>query len=451
MDAETGKRGSLRRKINISAHLTVIVILVVTFISYYYIFRNEFQANIQRRLISLTQTAALLIDSDEHERLKTRADEESQEYLRIKKVLQDIKQANPDIRYIYTMRKTGQKNIWEFVVDAEDKESEEMSHIGDSYDVSAMEEMKKAFACSITDKHFETDQWGTFLSGYAPIKDKSGRAVAIVGMDIVADTLVKQERKMLLGALVIFLTSMGLITFTTRRTVNSILGPVNRIMEGITQIRNNNLDYRVEIKTNDEFAEIGVMLNSTAGLMVDYRRLLERELEIAREQKEKIFLVYRNVIFSITQGKFVLLNYGESILIAEEGRLFDELKLEKPEDVGAARQLMTQFLEAKDFPPEKIGHISLCLSEAATNVIKHAREGIVRVKILADLIRVTVSDKGPGMEFSKLPNMIFLEGFSTKISMGYGFSIIYKYADKIYLSTSNTGTFLAMDFQEKIK
>jgi len=50
------------------------------------------------------------------------------------------------------------------------------------------------------------------------------------------------------------------------------------------------------------------------------------------------------------------------------------------------------------------------------------------------------------MDFNKLPHMIFLKGFSTKISLGIGFSIIYKFADKIYLSTSKHGTLIAMDF-----
>lgn len=177
---------------------------------------------------------------------------------------------------------------------------------------------------------------------------------------------------------------------------------------------------------------------------------LEVDLKNQLIQKEKIFGVYRDVIYAVTQGKFKLLNHDESNQIGNEGTLVSHLMLHEPEDVSKGRQLVTEMVKDYNFPRQHVMHISLCVSETATNVIKHAGEGTLQIRRMPGKVRLVIKDGGPGMDFDKLPSMIFLKGYSTKISMGYGFSIVYKFADKIFMDTSKRGTFLALDFQENI-
>ena len=451
------KKRSIKRNMLVSILTSTSIILLIIFFSYYLFYHYQFKTKIRNELTGLAQTAAFLIDSDKHDLLKTRNDEKTQKYLEIKKILQSFKVGNPNIRFIYTMRKTDKKDIWEFVVDAEDENSKDISHIGDLYDVLTYPEMKKAYELPSADKSFEKDQWGVFLSGYAPIKDKSGKTVGIVGIDIEADTLRIQESHMLLGALIIFLIAIGLITLIIIKKVNYFVSPINRIMEGIRQIGKGNLKYRVEIKTNDEFEDIGELIKNTASIMANYqilkekelintKELMEKDLKIEREQREKLFNVYKDVIYSITQGKFNLVKSRELLQIVDEGILYDKIILSTPNEVDVARKMIAQFLESKGSSQQNIMHTMLCVSEATTNVIKHAKEGDAQIRKLNDKLRVIVQDHGPGMDFNKLPNMIFLKGYSTKDSLGFGFSLIYRFADKIYLATSEAGTLLAMDF-----
>ncbi len=437
------QRHQLKKKFLINAHVTVIVILVSTFLSYYYIYYNEFKRGFQQRLINLAQTAALSIDAEKHKTLRTRADEKTKSYQEVLAVLRNLKKANPDIKYIYTMRKSDTHNVWEFVVD-EDKDP---AHIGDKYDVSKYKEMQRAFERPIADSDFTKDHWGTFLSGYAPIVDSSGQAVAIVGIDVADTTLREQQRKMLLGALVIFLVSMGLITFATRRAVNQILDPIKRILAGIEEIKLGNFNYRIQIDSGDEFEDIGETLNGAAEIIADYQTMLVRDLEETKEQKDKIFRVYRDVMFSVTQGKFQLLGETEIAEKASAGEMLEEVKLITREDVSKARESINNCMQGMNFSTREIMHTTLCISEAATNVLKHAERGFMQVRQLPDRLRIVISDFGPGLDFDKLPNMIFLQGFSTKISMGYGFSLIFRFADNIFMFTSNHGTNLVLDFK----
>lgn len=438
------RRESIKKKIVKTLVVSITFILFVTFIAYFYLFNQELNERYQEELTSLASTTAQLIDSNEHNKLRSRDDERSSEYLRIKSLLKEFKKANPDVIYIYTMRRTTQENLWEFVVDAED---ENPSHIGDFYDVSQQEEMKKAFNGPITDRKFEQDQWGTFLSGYAPIRDEMGNAIAIVGIDMRAQAIKDHQIRLIVGALTVFVFSLGIVHSTTNKLANYFLLPLKDIIRGIREIQGGNTSFKLSINTNDEFEDIGEMLNIDSDLRREYQEVIEKNLQREKKQKNQLLKVYSDVISAVTQGKLTLVNPLEVVSFAKEGDLWGKLLLEKPVDVNQARELVGQVLEQKQSSVRNLMLLKLCVSEAATNALKHAGSGEVEIRKVKDFCRIIISDNGPGMEYDKLPHMIFLQGFSTKISLGVGFSLIYKYADKIYLLTSDNGTLLMLDFQ----
>lgn len=173
---------------------------------------------------------------------------------------------------------------------------------------------------------------------------------------------------------------------------------------------------------------------------------VQQDLKENKEQTEKLFKVYKDVIYAVTQGKINLLNYRDSISVASEGILCMSFLLEKPENVTFARQKIIDMLTKKKCILHRLDQIELCISEAATNALKHAIHGEIQVRALENMIRITVLDQGPGMDFDKLPYMLFSKGYSTTNSMGLGFSVIHKFADRIQLSTSKFGTFLFLEF-----
>lgn len=437
--------GTLRRKMMLSSVFSLTIILLVTLGTYFYVFYFELKNRYELRVTSLASTAAILIDGQAHDRLRTRADENCAEYREIQKVLQDIQKVNPDITDIYTMRMLGEGEKWEFIVDAKTKAP---FHIGDVYDATGQDAIKQAYAYAdgIADKRLMIGQWGAGLCGYAPIKNSNGQTVGIVGLHIAVENIFHQERKLALWALAIFVFSLGLTFYTTSKRVKSFTQPLEQMTAGVNRIRMGNYEHRIYIKTGDEFEILGDTLNAANDMMTNYQQMIERDLQNTRMQREKIFHVYRDVIYAVTQGKFNLLNEEEFELLKREGVFQEEVIIAAVTDVNAARELIAAYLEKRGCSQQHLAHIVLSISETVTNVIKHAGYGIMQIRALDHGVRVSVADQGPGMDFDKLPNMIFLQGFSTKVSMGYGFSIIYRFADKIYLSTSERGTSLAMDF-----
>lgn len=56
------------------------------------------------------------------------------------------------------------------------------------------------------------------------------------------------------------------------------------------------------------------------------------------------------------------------------------------------------------------------------------------------VVWVAVSDQGNGIEHLTLPRAVLLKGYSTKHSLGIGYTVMLGVADRVLLATSKDGT-----------
>ena len=141
---------------------------------------------LRRTVIGVATATSLMIPADKHimidpDNVKVSAMKDELNY-----ILYQVSETNPDIRYVYTMVETRDPSICKFVLASEDYGKEEIKASTINYDVSQEEVLreKKAFFRPVATDTFYTDDWGTWLSGYAPLKDEANRTVAVVGVDI---------------------------------------------------------------------------------------------------------------------------------------------------------------------------------------------------------------------------------------------------------------------------
>lgn len=129
--------------------------------------------------MGIVTIASREIDGDAFEKISSAEDDE---FSKVYRTLAKYEEYSL-IRYIYTMRLDGEQAY--FVVDVD--EVNEAAY-GEKYPLNA--DMKKAFLGEICcDSDFTTDQWGSVLSGYAPIEDSDGNVVGIVACDIGKDRI----------------------------------------------------------------------------------------------------------------------------------------------------------------------------------------------------------------------------------------------------------------------
>lgn len=166
----------------------------------------------KKDLVQLASSLAATIHADHFKDLSgAAADIEKPEYRALKGTLNKVNAAFPEVAYVYLMGQRDGKVF--FYADAEGDNatsSVPAALPGDIYE-DVTDDIRSAFRGVLTFGGPYTDDWGTLVSGLAPIRDDNGRTVAILGIDVpAADWQMIIHRHRLVA---IFITFLLLLTF----------------------------------------------------------------------------------------------------------------------------------------------------------------------------------------------------------------------------------------------
>ena len=261
----------------------ILSLLFVAILSNYILleFSLQFQFNqLRDKLKVIAQTAVLSVDGDELSNIPLSPEGvDTPSFENIASRLLKIKQANPMIRGIYIMAKTDKPGIYQFVVDpdalmAKVARKGLTSYPGDKYNAQRFPEMLKAFDGPSADTKLAVDEWGNFLSGYAPIFDKNNLPVAILGIDINANDVRLAEKDLLYRG--IFVLLMGIVFSLLLGSIFSIriISPVKRLIDGTKHVAGGDLSYRVKIPSQDEIGQLALSFNDMTASLADAREKL---------------------------------------------------------------------------------------------------------------------------------------------------------------------------------
>lgn len=164
----------------------------------------------------------------------------------------------------------------------------------------------------------------------------------------------------------------------------------------------------------------------------EHRHRFEKQIE---KQKR---LFYRQTILSVTEGKLVICEDSDIARYLSASELSAEVS--DASQVGPARLRIEQFCAEKGLTGEPLELFALATGEAITNSLKHATYGQVHAGAEAGAVWVSVSDTGPGIESLILPKAVLRTGFSTKPSMGLGYTVMLHICDNVLLKTDRDGT-----------
>lgn len=179
------------------------------------------------------------------------------------------------------------------------------------------------------------------------------------------------------------------------------------------------------------------------------RLQLEGDLKLERFQREEEArrrAFYKEVIFAVTNGCLLLMEKDEMTRMLEQRfRPLETVELTTARSVSAARHVVEELGEQVGLPEEVLHDVVLCVSEAATNTIKHARGGTMQVGTEDGRLLVYFQDQGPGIDATTLPRATLMKGYSTIVSLGFGFTILLELLDRVTLETSPEGTRLLLE------
>jgi adenylate cyclase len=240
---------------------------------YYFGAREILFREIRSEVLSIAATGAGRIDAGAHERLQKPGDESLPEYAAVQGALRAIRDANRrddvHVRFVYTMRPLGDGR-WVYVADAE-PDGPDHSAIGDEVEFHGEPlHLDQPYA----EKDFSRDEFGTWLSANAPIRDASGRPIALLGVDIAASEVVAQlSRLFWAGAAA---TAVALIAGIGAGWLIArwFTAPLERIGVAVRRIGEGKLDTRVDLGRDDEFGALATAVNDM-GVALRERDLLK--------------------------------------------------------------------------------------------------------------------------------------------------------------------------------
>ena len=169
------------------------------------------------------------------------------------------------------------------------------------------------------------------------------------------------------------------------------------------------------------------------------RRREEQERQRAFEQAERDKRqFYRETILAVTGGHFLL---GEEDEAPEwlAGAEFSA-RLPGPEHLSRVRHQAMDYCRRRGLTGERLERFELAVGEALANAVKHAGGGFLYAGADDHSVWVAVVDHGKGMDTFTIPRIALVPGFTTKASMGLGFTIMLDSADLLRLATGAEGT-----------
>lgn len=243
----------------------VIIFLAAIFVGVsaiiYVDFKNELRNNLRHRLENITKLASLQQDGDLLLNVQAQGDEA---FNIIQERNAAIKRTEPELIFVYTLRKDDQGNIY-FVVDARiSPDEEKISNFGDPYP-TASDTLVANFDSmngTIVEPEIYTDAFGSFLSGYAPIFTSNGERAGVLGVDISADTIRAEERRYLGRLAIIVVPGLLLIVIGGLVFANYLAKPIVDLRNMTNKISQGEFDVRItNIPKTRELAELSLDLN----------------------------------------------------------------------------------------------------------------------------------------------------------------------------------------------
>jgi hypothetical protein len=166
------------------------------------VFAGALLVQVRPSLARLAELVARDLQAEDLDQVRTMSDIGSPAWQRVLAILVRYKKANPEVKYVYTMRRTDRPGTFAFVVDedwlekdddgdgviSEDETLVQPGRLYDGRHLSAMVAVLPRGAPTV-DAAFDRDAWGVTISGYAPVLRRGRVDRYFVGVDVGVEQL----------------------------------------------------------------------------------------------------------------------------------------------------------------------------------------------------------------------------------------------------------------------
>ncbi|HNT56810.1 MAG TPA: diguanylate cyclase [Syntrophales bacterium] len=285
-----------KRRVTIRSKLILSHFLAIVFISgsvgtyFYFNAHDSLMRQLQDRLQYSAALLSRTLDANPLGEILGPSDSDKKAYQDTLRQLRAFRRMNKDIAYLYIMRRTDDKI--HFVVDSD--ETDEQALPGTEY-MEIPPEMYDGFVGVSVDAKIYTDEWGSFLSGYAPLMNGMGQY--LLGIDMRADEVKRKFQLLRLSGIVSLFASIVLAFLFSQYLSDRFTSPIRLLISRCRTIADGRLEEKLAFETNDEINDLIDAFNSMADQLSSSERKKQEafvalqksrdELEIRVEQRTR--------------------------------------------------------------------------------------------------------------------------------------------------------------------
>ena len=234
----------LKQKFSIYIGLAIFSISLSASLFFYHRYTSEIQSHIDNRLTFGAKSVESVIDFKRIDELFLPDAVNTEYYIKSHELLGSMKNIFglkylyvnilKDGKYIFVLDTANVKTDKDYSPDAETF-LDEYKEFPDAFDVAF-----KTGLLQLT-REVYTDQWGTYLSAFYPVKDVKGNVIAVIGADYDVANVIKDKQKAwialgLIRLLIIVVVTSGVMLMMNRMVFNPLfifIGKMKRAAEDL--------------------------------------------------------------------------------------------------------------------------------------------------------------------------------------------------------------------------
>ncbi len=218
------------------------------------------------KMLSITATAAVTLDGDLLKMIRTRSDENTPAWAQLHAALRSIRDANrrPDtyMKRVFAVVKA-KDDPGVLLVAADSEESREIAaHAGEVYRPGA-EGIGDISKAGVGDR-FITDEFGTFLRSWAPVRDHAGNFAGAVIVEAPQGWVESKLLPIRISGLLSLVLAVLIATPAALMISRKASKPLMKLHAGVARISAGDFDTPVSVLAHDEFGEVALAVNAMA-------------------------------------------------------------------------------------------------------------------------------------------------------------------------------------------
>jgi len=226
---------------------------------------------LRMQLCGLASDLSLLVDAEAHGRLAGLGENAGEDpaFVVLRDRLNQFLGIHPEVRFVYTMTilpETSQSGVVAFVCDPSEPEDtnkngvidpdEHAADPGERYDAKQSPLLVEGFEKAVADEEFSSDQWGSWLSGYAPIRASDGTVTGLVGVDMPVDHIERLRFDFLIHAAILLGSTLVAFGAAGWLVALRMKRPIAALQQGMDAVARGDLEAKVVVTSGDEFQDL---------------------------------------------------------------------------------------------------------------------------------------------------------------------------------------------------